>query len=103
MRRCTCHHLFVADFLLKLAVRVLLSLVLEDDPWSIDSHVGTVDKMYACFTNPHTKIMIQQNMWMVGVVLDHLVAEYVFVVVARQHPIQLESKEPEVLEQHEQF
>ncbi|GJX75934.1 hypothetical protein Tco_0322745 [Tanacetum coccineum] len=26
-------------------VRVLLSLALEDDPWSTDSHVGTVDRI----------------------------------------------------------
>ncbi|GKA49737.1 hypothetical protein Tco_0742810 [Tanacetum coccineum] len=31
MHTCTCHHLFGVDSLSKLVVRVLLSLVLEDD------------------------------------------------------------------------
>ncbi|GKA37359.1 hypothetical protein Tco_0723924 [Tanacetum coccineum] len=45
VRRCTFQHWFVADFLSKLVVRVLISLALEDDPWSTDSHVGTVDRI----------------------------------------------------------
>nr|GEY16343.1 hypothetical protein [Tanacetum cinerariifolium] len=39
----------------------------------------------------------------VGVVLDHLVTKHVVVVVAHQHPMNLESKDSESLEQHEQL
>ncbi|GJU47523.1 hypothetical protein Tco_1204789 [Tanacetum coccineum] len=45
VHRCTFQHWFVANFLSKLVVRVLISLALEDDPWSTDSHVGTVDRI----------------------------------------------------------
>nr|GFB51125.1 hypothetical protein [Tanacetum cinerariifolium] len=104
MRRCTFHHRFSIDFLLKLVVRVLLSLVSRDDPLSIDIHNGKAHKRYA-------KNMIQQNLWMVKkkdlqtylhqtlhfehyqqqfqvrMELDYLVAVHVVVVVARQHPV----------------
>nr|GEV47006.1 integrase, catalytic region, zinc finger, CCHC-type, peptidase aspartic, catalytic [Tanacetum cinerariifolium] len=46
-------------------VRVLLSLVPEGDPYSIEILEGMVDKTYACSMDPHfTKMMIQQHLWM---------------------------------------
>nr|GEZ97724.1 retrovirus-related Pol polyprotein from transposon TNT 1-94 [Tanacetum cinerariifolium] len=53
------------DFLSKMVMRVLLSLVLEGDPKFINISNGKVDKTYAYSMDPHTlKMMIQKHLWM---------------------------------------
>nr|GFA99716.1 integrase, catalytic region, zinc finger, CCHC-type, peptidase aspartic, catalytic [Tanacetum cinerariifolium] len=48
-RTCTCHHQFASDFLLKLVLRLFLSLVLEGDLLPTDIYKGMVDKRALCY------------------------------------------------------